>query len=390
MPKPRLLYLHNIDITVQKANLVQVVSMCNAWHEAGYSTTLVLRSSGLNEANGIALLRSQFGLTEGIELRLIRLRFPPRISRYLSPLAIRGIIKAESPDFCFVRDPLFYRQALKTGIPAIMELHNNKMHHGRAFIDRWMGRMVISGSGHPCTITLIAISEALKKWWVDAGIPANKIVSLHDGFSRKMFSGSYSREVVRQELGLPTGRRIVLYTGNLQANRGIDYILSLAAQNPDLLFVLVGGVEKLREYYEQYCREHKIGNTLFTGQVPHPSVPLYLYSADVLLAMWSREVPTINYCSPLKVFEYMATGIPAVYPGYPTIREVVEDGVTGFLSKPDDIFSLHNALQRALNLSASEADSFAESSKQVALSRYAWDARIRKIKELLPSHLRTT
>jgi glycosyltransferase involved in cell wall biosynthesis len=60
----------------------------------------------------------------------------------------------------------------------------------------------------------------------------------------------------------------------------------------------------------------------------------------VLLALWSKKVPTINYCSPLKIFEYMASGRIMVAHGFPTIKEVIKHNKNGLLARPDDFNDL--------------------------------------------------
>jgi glycosyltransferase involved in cell wall biosynthesis len=385
----RLLYLHNQDITSVSANMVQVISMCNAWHSAGYDTTLVLRSYGMTTESGTLLLQEQLGLNPGVSVRLIRQKLPRRISRYTCILYLRRVIRSSLPDFCFVRDPLFFRLIVGMGIPTIFEFHNNRMHHGSRILNRWFTKGVVLAGRSASTVALISISKELAKWWSDAGIPPEKITTLHDGFAHEMFIQPKTKAEAREIFRLPGDRKIVVYTGNLQVNRGIHYIIEIATLNPQLLFVLAGGKASDRERVEEECRSSGIDNIRFLGQLPHAEVPSLLNSADVLLAMWSAEVPTIRYCSPLKVFEYMASGRPAVYPAYPTIREVIQDGVNGFLGEPDDVPLLNVALHRALSMTEEERKAYAESSKNIAFQNYTWTSRVETIRRLLPDNLRT-
>ena len=50
------------------------------------------------------------------------------------------------------------------------------------------------------------------------------------------------------------------------------------------------------------------------------------------------------YWSPLKVFEYMAVGLPVVAPALPRLRKLVEDDTEGVLYDPNDPRGLDRAI----------------------------------------------
>ena len=52
------------------------------------------------------------------------------------------------------------------------------------------------------------------------------------------------------------------------------------------------------------------------------------------------------YASPLKLFEYMATGRAIVAPASPNIREILEDGVDGLLFAPGSAEAMAAAIER--------------------------------------------
>lgn len=380
--------MHNTEISSTMANLVQVVSMCNAWHTAGYDVTLMLRSKNMDENTATSYLGSRLGMNCNIKIKLITSSLPERISRHLSPFSIRKIISKTNPDFCFVRDPVYFNMSVRAGKPTILELHNTRLHIGIEWINRIYHRMVIRGSNSKLCPGVISISEALATYWEKCGVSHDKLKVLHDGFSPELFRQILSKSEARSQFSLPDNRKIVVYTGNLQANRGIDYILDLAGMNSELLFVVAGGTPARIDHYSYFSKSRNLSNILFLGHIPHVKVPALLYAADVLLAMWSKNVPTIGYCSPLKVFEYMATGIPAVYPAYPTIREVIDGGINGFLAVPDDLESMNVTLHRALSLTDEQKEIFLKNSRSRAFNQFTWTARVKEIITLLPENLK--
>lgn len=77
----------------------------------------------------------------------------------------------------------------------------------------------------------------------------------------------------------------------------------------------------------------------FAGAVPHERMPALLASAHVGVAPFdlAAHAPLSLgfYWSPLKIFEYMATGLPVVAPAVDRIPALVADGREGVLYHPD-------------------------------------------------------
>jgi glycosyltransferase involved in cell wall biosynthesis len=86
----------------------------------------------------------------------------------------------------------------------------------------------------------------------------------------------------------------------------------------------------------------------FTGAVPHAQLPACLAAADIGVAPFdpARHNPLriTFYWSPLKVFEYMAAGLPVVAPALPRLGRLVEPGREGLLYDPADPRALDRAL----------------------------------------------
>jgi glycosyltransferase involved in cell wall biosynthesis len=64
----------------------------------------------------------------------------------------------------------------------------------------------------------------------------------------------------------------------------------------------------------------------------------------VLVMPYTSQTPTVRYMSPLKMFEYMAAGRPIVATDFPVVREVLRDGETAILVKPDSAQALREGI----------------------------------------------
>ena len=92
-------------------------------------------------------------------------------------------------------------------------------------------------------------------------------------------------------------------------------------------------------------------------------------------------LPTINYCSPMKIFEYMAAGRTIIAHDFPTIREVLQDGKDAILCKPGDFDSLKFALEKALTIK--NHSTMGKIARDKAFNFYSWDNRVSKLIKFL-------
>ncbi len=120
---------------------------------------------------------------------------------------------------------------------------------------------------------------------------------------------------------------------------------------------------------------------VFTGTLPHEAMPAALSAADIGVAPFeaSAHAPLRLgfYWSPLKIFEYMAAGLPVVAPSIERIRTLVEDGREGLLYDPNNPAALSEALRR-LTL-APLREQLGAAARVRALRDYSWSAHCRAL-----------
>ena len=81
--------------------------------------------------------------------------------------------------------------------------------------------------------------------------------------------------------------------------------------------------------------------------------------------------------SPLKMFEYMASGTPFVMSDMPVLREVVEPGKTASVVPPGDAQALRTAIDDLL-AHPDRVGEMAATAKR-AVQFHTWDARVEKL-----------
>jgi glycosyltransferase involved in cell wall biosynthesis len=82
----------------------------------------------------------------------------------------------------------------------------------------------------------------------------------------------------------------------------------------------------------------------FFGRVPYDELPRYLAQFDVAMIPFVIN-PLIEATSPIKLFEYLAAGVPVVSTPMPEVLPFVEDGVVGCASSSDEWASVIRALR---------------------------------------------
>jgi glycosyltransferase involved in cell wall biosynthesis len=174
----------------------------------------------------------------------------------------------------------------------------------------------------------------------------------------------------------------VLYTGSFKEDRGIELIVAAALRLPELFFCIVGGEQREADRLRGMALRLGASNVKFVSRVPHGEIPRWQSAADILLMMWTWNVPTIRVCSPMKLFEYMAAERLIVGPAFPTIKEVLADGKDAILFEPDSVDAMVSALQEAL-LRLDDA-ALPRAARAKALARYTWQKRCELILNSLP------
>ena len=118
------------------------------------------------------------------------------------------------------------------------------------------------------------------------------------------------------------------------------------------------------------------------GYVANSELPTFYAACDVLLMPYQREVAgsgggnTANYMSPMKMFEYMATGRMIIASDLPVLREILDD-TNAVLCDPDDIPAWRNALQRA-KIDAEWSLSLAGNAS-AKVENFTWKRRVQNI-----------
>lgn len=170
-------------------------------------------------------------------------------------------------------------------------------------------------------------------------------------------------------------RPVAGYYGTLTAQNDIELLLWCAEKLPDVSFVFAGEITG-GDYSELMRRP----NVFFLGKIPYRQIPYLCACFDVCMLPWKMS-EWIKFCSPLKFFEYMASGKPIV--SVPI--EEVADNYSDILSVAGTKEEYCKAITWELNNDTDErAQRRIESAKE-----HSWDSHIEQLLRIICETLET-
>ncbi|MGB7437318.1 MAG: glycosyltransferase family 4 protein [Candidatus Acidiferrum sp.] len=145
---------------------------------------------------------------------------------------------------------------------------------------------------------------------------------------------------------------LVVYVGFMGKQDGLDLLLEAiehivkTEKRKDTHFLLIGRGTMLPALQEMVAEKELNGFVTFTGQVPHEEVVSYLSNADVGVAP-DPKTPMNDNSTMIKIFEYMALGLPVVLFDLKEGRRSA--GAAALYAKPNDPIDFANQVNRLLN-----------------------------------------
>jgi glycosyltransferase involved in cell wall biosynthesis len=209
-------------------------------------------------------------------------------------------------------------------------------------------------------------------------ISESKLVMLRNGVDVEAFLTNRSKVECREALGLPSEGGVVVYTGHLYSWKGVDTLAAAMEHLPDIECYFVGGTDADIDRFKDIYRAP---NLHFVGHHPHDEMPLWQGAADALiLPNTAKEEIAKYYTSPMKLFEYMASGHPIAASRIPSITEIVTEEMA-YLVEPDSPSALAEGIRSLLAFPAEAKERGRRARKEVA--KYHWDERARSIGDIV-------
>ena len=193
----------------------------------------------------------------------------------------------------------------------------------------------------------IAVSDYMKRLWVESGVPADSITVVHNGvpIDRYVEGGEAEREAGRRLLGLPDAPTIVLFYGRISTGKGVTSLLeawrSLGLDPERTLLVLAG----------QAVGEPGIDAAI--AALPAGSVRVLLPRADVVPLLHAADIVVAPSEEPESfgrvLVEAMSTGRPVIGSDIGGMPEILTGEFSDWLVRPGDAAGLAERIASLLD-----------------------------------------
>ncbi|WP_206603140.1 glycosyltransferase [Leptolyngbya ohadii] len=381
-----------------RADLVQVANCANAAANLGYAAVLTYLKPLTQASDWVVPFNPQ--TPEEQLVRFYNLHHRLRVAELPIPRWFKGQTKWTHPStivskyyFPFylrsrtqivhTRDWNFVKAAIQNGIPAIYEHHH---HEGKTFEPEIVY--------HPLFQIAVTVAEPVRESMIAHGMPSDKVIQLHNGFNqsftvrqpdaaaswRQQLLGDPSKVAARSDPSKVAARSnrayLAVYSGGLNAFKGVDLVLKAAKHLPHIQFAFAGGTPEQVEIYQQRSIALGLQNVTFLGYILHDRLASLLQAADLLLHP-HRSGEEASFTSPLKFFDYLASGTPIVATEILPLRSFQSAGIAAGWCVPDSSTALIECITHTLDRYPRQPDGYTHSIQFA--QQFSWENRIQTI-----------
>jgi glycosyltransferase involved in cell wall biosynthesis len=229
-------------------------------------------------------------------------------------------------------------------------------------------------------------------------VPPEKIHPIHWGANVETFKPDLMPRGTAAEVPIPPDARVVVFSGSFRPWHGADVLVRAGAkvletkEGSKAFFVFLGTGPAHSVVVEEIERAGIAKRCHVSGAVPYELMPYYLARCHIGVAPYqpSRhgQMQLGFYWSPLKIFEYMAMGLPVVALDIDPLREIIREGLEGRLVEESDEGRWAEAITE-LVASPERCDEMGRSARKRVVSNYSWQVHCEKLESVLEAVVRS-
>ncbi|HDS83810.1 MAG TPA: glycosyltransferase family 4 protein [Phycisphaerales bacterium] len=171
-------------------------------------------------------------------------------------------------------------------------------------------------------------------------------------------------QIFRQRQTIASDVPVVGHVGRLAPEKNLAFLCesvgAFLQQNPRARFVVVGYGPSEHTMKEIFVRLQVQDRIHWVGKLKGQQLAEAYHAMDVFAFSSKSETQG------LVLAEAMACGVPVVALDAPGVREVVQDGVNGYLLSDENSLSFARAMEKYVNLSSEQKREFAAQARQTA------------------------
>jgi glycosyltransferase involved in cell wall biosynthesis len=159
-------------------------------------------------------------------------------------------------------------------------------------------------------------------------------------------------------------------------DEAIAAVLGLRNEGRNVCFIGVGATREELAIYSKQATSH----VTFIGHTQQRALKNIYAAADVVLMPFPWTEHYAYFMSPLKLFEYLMSGVPIITSDLPSVREIIQESEAWFI-QPGSVSGLKETIKTVMD-NPEIATEKARKARALA-DQYTWQARAKRIMEKL-------
>jgi glycosyltransferase involved in cell wall biosynthesis len=297
-----------------------------------------------------------------------------------SDRAVASVLDALPPlDVLYERYALWGRSATAwaaaRGVPSVLEVNaplvQEQAAH-RELVDREGAERVVAQALSAADV-VACVSDGVAAWARERSSRPERVTTVANGVDTRLVVPSARATAPAQGAPFTVG-----FVGTLKAWHGVEVLLEavdrLHASDPSWRVLVVGDGPR-----GDAVRRSAGAHVELTGALPPSQVLPQLHRMDVATAPYPESAD--QYFSPLKVYEYLAAGVPVVASAVGQLPQALAAGHLGVLVPPGDPTALASALA-ALRADEPRRAALARSGRDAAVAHHSWVGVVDRVLDL--------
>jgi glycosyltransferase involved in cell wall biosynthesis len=350
----RIIYFHRLEFTVS-GQTIQVLRDYHALLSHGHEVHLFYRAPQRLSDSELNAWMMRHGLAPAARFQVHYIEEGVAGKQRLYR-AVRALM-AESADPVLIavrtvdhaaRALRLRRQEGRERVKVLIELHETALPHmiyrdqGRR-VRAWLSRRTERRVLREVDGIIATVGSQLPR--LDEAFPVHaRTIVLPNGVDLAAFAATHG--IVKYADGVFRLR----YAGQFTAWKNTDIMIESLTRLPQhVVLELAGGKPgaeaRTRAAIEALAQRFGVeGRVRYVGLLSPVEVPAFLRQADALLLPLGDNIQSRHFTSPMKLFEYAASGVPMIVTRQPTTLSLVRDGQEAMMVSPGSADELARAV----------------------------------------------